>query len=245
MGTTNRSIHGAHRNQRLRWVGGVVVVGTLACAGMASATTTPDPVYRGCVGKSSGQLKVLRDPNESCSTGDWAITWNQAGPVGPQGPQGLKGDKGDKGDQGDQGLPGSPGSPGAKGDTGDPGAPGAAGAGAEAYIGRGDLVSLDNNVHTTVASIDLPAGVYALFGKAVLLNQDDDEQSAACQLSTGEETFLYNIPAASASGWYQYVGVQDLVTVASPRTVVLTCSTFHGRAQNGKLTAIKVAAIHG
>ena len=124
----------------------VALVATGAAIGVTSnAYTDANGVYKGCVDKSGGNLRVLTPTGQSCKNSEIAIDWNQVGPQGPQGIQGLKGDqgiqglKGDqgiqglKGDQGDQGiqgiqgLKGDTGATGAKGDKGDPGEPGPAG----------------------------------------------------------------------------------------------------------------------
>ena len=75
----------------------------LVCAGVSSAALRDSgAVYRGCVNKTNGNLRV----SDSCRTDERAITWNQTGPQGVQGPQGEPGPQGPKGDTGPQGPAG-------------------------------------------------------------------------------------------------------------------------------------------
>jgi hypothetical protein len=116
-----------------------VAAGALLAGGVAFATLTTngytdaDGAYHGCVGTSSGLLRVL-GPGQACREGETAIDWSQVGPQGAQGPQGVPGPQGLRGDQGEQGEPGAAGAPGpqgpqgSKGEQGDKGEPGAAGA---------------------------------------------------------------------------------------------------------------------
>ncbi|WP_460665224.1 hypothetical protein [Kribbella swartbergensis] len=104
-------------------------------------------------------------------------------------------------------------------------------------------MKLLNFAQTPVASVSLPAGVYALFGKAELQNDDGDNQSASCSLSTGDQTGVrlgWSITSRRIP-----VSVQDLLTLNAPGTATLYCSTYNGAAVSGKITALKVGAIHG
>jgi len=222
----------------------LIGAGTVAYA----AIPGPDGVIQGCYNKGGllqdkGALRVSEDGK--CRSNELAVNWNRTGPTGPAGPVGPTGATGAAGATGETGAPGATGGPGAKGDTGATGPAGPAGpAGfSDAYIGRSDAVKLNNNTQTVVASVNLPAGVYALFGKAELQNDDGDNQSAACALSTGDRTGVrlgWDITARRIP-----VSVQDLLTLNGPGTATMTCSTYNGWAASGKLTALKVGALHG
>ena len=73
----------------------------LATAGVAVAVAgnplASGGVYHGCVGKSSGLLRVLAH-GEPCGLNEIPIDWNRAGPPGPQGPKGEMGPPGAKGE---------------------------------------------------------------------------------------------------------------------------------------------------
>ena len=80
----------------------LALVATGAAIGVTSnAYTDANGVYKGCVDKSGGNLRVLTPTGQSCKNNEVAIDWNQ---VGPQGIQGIQGEKGDKGDKGEVGL---------------------------------------------------------------------------------------------------------------------------------------------
>jgi hypothetical protein len=75
----------------------------LICAGVSGAALKDGgAVYRGCVDKTNGTLRV----SDTCRTDERAITWNETGPAGPQGEAGLPGPQGPKGDTGPQGPAG-------------------------------------------------------------------------------------------------------------------------------------------
>ena len=69
---------------------GVAVATTLMTS---NAYTDANGVYHGCVGDSSGQLRVLAS-GESCKNNETAIDWSQTGPQGAQGIQGPEGRQG-------------------------------------------------------------------------------------------------------------------------------------------------------
>lgn len=241
------------RRKRLAIATAVAVGALVVTAGIATASI-PDTqnVIHGCYQKNNGQVRVIDSATESCHPNETAIQWNQTGPQGPTGPAGPQGPKGDPGPAGPQGPTGPAGPQGA---TGAPGPQGPAGPAAmsDAYIGRGN-VELHNFTVTKVASVDLPAGVYALFGKAELHNADGDPQGGTCQLSTGETSHvrlggygqtLFVRDIDGQPGNPSVVSVQDLLTLTVPGTATLSCNTYNGWAFEGKITAIKVNAIHG
>jgi hypothetical protein len=238
---------------KARFAGIAVAVGLIG-AGSVAYAAIPDAagVLHGCYNKGGllqdkGALRVV-DEGERCRTNELAVTWSQTGPRGPAGPVGATGATGATGEQGPKGDTGAAGATGPAGPAGPTGATGATGpqgpAGfSDAYIGRANPVKLTNFAQTPVASVSLPAGVYALFGKAELQNDDGDNQSASCSLSTGDQTGV-------RLGWTITsrripVSVQDLLTLNGPGTATLYCSTYNGAAVSGKITALKVGALHG
>lgn len=76
-----------------------VSAGLIVGVGTAVAfAAIPDPAgvihacYRNSGGLlSSGQLRVIDDATQACSSNETAITWNQTGPQGPAGPSGPAG----------------------------------------------------------------------------------------------------------------------------------------------------------
>jgi hypothetical protein len=124
----------------------------LSAGGLAMASIpSSDGTIHACYDNQDGALRVI-DPGAAiggtCSAGQTPLAWNQTGPQGP---------------------PGVPGTPGAAG---------AAGAGTNAYEATFDghacgpfgcgYYGLPPNGSPITVSLPLPAGTYALFGKANL-----------------------------------------------------------------------------
>lgn len=75
----------------------VIVVGGGAVALAASGATSPSStVYHGCEGTSNHReiIDVYSAKTPACPSGDWAITFDQAGAQGPAGPAGPAGPSG-------------------------------------------------------------------------------------------------------------------------------------------------------
>ncbi|MEP7053788.1 MAG: hypothetical protein ABI912_00890 [Actinomycetota bacterium] len=230
------------RYTRSRAVVTAVVAGLALSAGIAYAAIPSGGVISGCYLKSGGTLRVIDPSTTSCKSGETSLQWNQTGPAGPQGIQGPVGATGPQGTVGPAGPAGADGAPGADGATGATGPIGPAGP-SDAYIARNDGPVIVSNPGKTVVTLGLPAGFYALFAKATVLNSDGAAQQAQCSLSTGEQSFV-RLGALNDADEGVIV-VQDLLTVAAPASVTLTCSTFFGTAAMAKITAIKVGALHG
>jgi hypothetical protein len=104
---------------------------------------------------------------------------------------------------------------------------------------------------TTVVTLDLPTGSYALFGKVVVANGDGSPQSVTCTLSTGESALVRldgydtNGTGITTDVYSQVISLQDLLSLASPGTVSMTCNGFGASATSAKITAIQVGSLHG
>jgi Collagen triple helix repeat (20 copies) len=202
------------------------------------------------------------------------------GPPGAQGVPGANGDPGVQGAPGTQGVPGTPGAkgdpgeqglPGAPGEKGDPGLPGAAGppgppgAGGlpQAFVASQAAppppINLAQGSFTTVVSLDLPAGSFAVSGHVIVTNtSSEDAANVTCQLLAGgvqadvaATTITPKPPVQGGpAGLVDTIPVTAVVTLASPGAVALQCmltsfggtSTVTGWASFGRLVAIKVAA---
>jgi Collagen triple helix repeat (20 copies) len=166
---------------------------------------------------------------------------------------GAKGDTGQPGATGATGPAGPTGPVGAAGPSGPVGATGPAGptGASAAFIARHDAFVAVSTEPTTVATLDLPTGLYALFGKVVVTNGDGSPQSVTCSLSTGESALVRldgydtNGTGISTDVYSQVVSLQDLLSLAGPGTVSLTCNGFGASATSAKITAIQVGSLHG
>ncbi len=199
-------------------------------AGLGTSAAIPDEggVFHACVSKSSGTVRIVET---TCKSSETPATWNAQGPAGPAGPMGASG---------------------ATGQTGATGAEGPRGP-SDAFIARNDgPVPVPTwPARTTVVDLDLPAGVYALFAKAVVANPstgvDYQGASLTCRLSTGE----YSGAGADAND-ATTISLQDLLTLTEPGTVTLACEKSYpsdeshsGVVRMAKVTAIQVEALHG
>lgn len=169
---------------------------------------------------------------------------------------GAKGDTGQPGSTGATGATGAMGPAGPTGATGSDGPIGATGpagpAGTSAaFIARHDAFVAVSTSPTTVVTLDLPTGLYALFGKVVVTNGDGSPQSVTCSLSTGESALVRldgydtNGTGITTDVYSQVVSLQDLLTLSNPGTVTLSCNGYGASATSAKITAIQVGSLHG
>jgi hypothetical protein len=133
---------------------------------------------------------------------------------------------------GPQGPAGPVGAAGAKGDTGPAGF-------SDSYQ---DSNGLDLRGETTVAELSLPAGAYAVFGKADLNNQEVGLRSVVCSLN-GTASADSTLPPRGESE-RRSVSVQDQIVLTEPGTVTMSCDSRAAYAMNVKLTALKVGQVH-
>jgi type VI secretion system secreted protein Hcp len=78
-----------------------VLLGAGTAVALAAIPSSSDQVIHACystTGTLPGQLRVVdADANQTCTTGEATLTWNQAGPQGPPGDVGPPGDSGSSG----------------------------------------------------------------------------------------------------------------------------------------------------
>jgi type VI secretion system secreted protein Hcp len=94
-------------------------LGAGTAVAIAAIPSSSDGVIHACY-STTGSLRVIdADANQTCSTGETTLTWNQTGPQGPQGDPGPPGDSGGDTSGGgsfggtDTGTPTQPGGPNA------------------------------------------------------------------------------------------------------------------------------------
>lgn len=212
---------------------------------------------------------LLTNGTKKCPSGYQPLTFNQTGPQGPQGPQGLQGvagpqglqgpigpagpqgstgpqgPQGEQGEQGEQGLQGPQGVPGTQGPKGDTGERGPS----DAYLAATtNVIHLSASAKTSVVSLSLPAGSYAVTGIASISNRDGDGQSVGCQIAPGNgnpSAAVADLGAVGENADMQSLTTQHLVTLNSAGTVTLQCEADNADAWPYSLSAIAVGAIHG
>jgi len=222
-----------NRRMRRRLLHGAAVAGavTISAAGIAGAAIPTNNTIDACYTKSGGNLRVIDSSASQCKQNEAPLAWNVQGPKGDQGEVGPAGPTGPEGPSGPAGATGQA---GPQGLTGQQGPAGPAGAGTEVFGASGFGAFLDDESRPLV-TLPLPAGRYAIFGRAVISNQTGDFHGAGCSLTTGDEVFVL-------LGTLEYgtVSVQDVANFTGPGSVTLSCRSSRARADNAKLTAIKV-----
>ena len=208
---------------------GVVV---LSGAGMAVASI-PDQggVIHACYNTAFGSLRVVDDP-ATCKAGETAIAWNRVGPEGPAGPSGPVGATGPQGPAGPAGTS-------------------VAYNGKQASGTEAHLVSNPPGSSTSVVSVDVPAGSYAISAKATLINRDTQNNQATvdCVLSTGDESSVVLPPLALDSARPRFaaqaIALQDVATFSAPTTITVDCGSYAWDvvAIQGAITAVQVTSV--
>ena len=171
----------------------------------------------------------------TCPAHEKRISWNY---------KGVKGDKGDKGDRGETGATGPtgpvgpPGAQGAPGDKGDKGDPGPAGSGEVYYADGGNEERIVGGSWVTIASIDLPAGIYALTG-VVTFTSGDGDRGIYCALNRSGATEVQGESSEDFPTNLTVIGRSDGGGAAE-----LTCESTNGaeaiKVLDGHLMAAKV-----
>lgn len=212
----------------------LVIVGALVVGGIAYANI-PDAggVIHGCYKKSSpnqGTLRVIdTEKAQTCQSSETQLNWSQTGPQGPQGIQGLQGIQGPKGDTGPTG-------------PSDVYSVDGYGQGVKSIPGNPTILE---NLATTST---LPAGSYFVQSEVEIHNSQSVLSEYFCDLvdSSNNAYQEVRITADPSMNWVT-MPVQAVVTLASPDTISLVCSsasTFNSEAFDWQLSAIKVGAVH-
>jgi hypothetical protein len=214
---------------RARAAGLVAVAVGLTAAGISYAAI-PDSqqVIHGCYAKSNGALRVI-DPgaNQTCDTKkENPLPWNQRGPSGPTGADGVDGTNGATGPTGDRGPTGLAGS---------------SGTGYQTTPTFGVNVTTQLPTYTTIASIRLPAGKWAVYTRANAHLSDGLDNGSLVQAEvfcrTQSDLVDLAVPVGlSLDGgvrsidWHTPISLQDFVTSDGTTTMSLECTQLNNGA---------------
>jgi hypothetical protein len=209
------------RRRRLRVPSPALIVAMIALfvsltgTGMAAKAflTGGDIIDGSLTGKDIKQGSILKAdlkkgviPKLSAARGARGAT----GPQGPGGPQGPQGPGGPQGPQGAQGGPGPQGPPGPSN-------------GYEQKLSA--AVNGTSGVNRTLTLSNLPAGAYAIFGKALIgTTAGTARSSAQCVLTAGATSDLSF--ERLDDGFYGHVNTHLVHTFASTGTVTMACTVF-------------------
>ncbi len=99
-----------------------------------------------------------------------------------------------------------------------------------------NVVFLSGNVATTIVTLNLPAGIYAVSGRVEVLN--DGTGLFNCGITSGDFNALQtgSVP--------ELFVLQDELTLPTAGHVVMKCKTASGAAGRARITAISVASRH-
>jgi hypothetical protein len=117
---------------------------------------------------------------------------------------------------------------------------GPAGPASNAYQAHNDsIVTLSGSVDTTIVTLNLPAGIYSVFGRVEAANNGGGTALVDCTLSSGD------LNAVTVASTPEVFALQDLLTLPSAGHIVLKCAAADGAAARGRITAISVASRQG
>jgi hypothetical protein len=178
-----------------------------------------------------------------------------AAQVGSTGPAGPPGSQGDKGDPGPTGLKGDTGPAGPKGEKGDTGATGPAGptGPSDAYSiqgGSGMVVSADYAAPTAIATLNLPAGRYAITATALVNNAGTADIWGYLGLSVGTTTRWMTPSMGANSGYMDHIPASFVTTASLPSggqakiVAYKMNSTDSWSVDQPSIVAIKVGSLH-
>jgi collagen triple helix repeat protein len=237
------------------------VAGGGAAAALATSQSSAN-VYQGCLNHNVGVLyNVQVNPNSPprCLQRDLLVSWNQTGPAGMPGVPGAKGDTGATGATGPTGANGLTGPTGPTGSTGSTGSTGAAGAtGPTGPTGPSDVYyqqilnpAPDSSQDVSV-SLTLPAGSYAVSGKAFIYTpgggNNSTAENAICSLS-GDNTHIDQSAVTGQPNSDEVAALETVQALSSGGTVTLSCGlsgagAAQQQAQNLGITATATGTIH-
>lgn len=224
---------------------GVVVGATLVAPAIAARDVITPRVFS-CVTTSTGDLRIVA-ADDTCTTGEERLVWNQRGVPGPrgrqgeQGPQGAQGPQGVSGPQGPAGLPGPQGVPGTVGNPGPEGQRGPIGPSDGFSIAVSDDTVGEDPV--TVARLVVPAGTYLVDASVYFTLEATGGMfdTVACGIE-GPGTRELAVPTFGTIGY----PIATSIEVLEPEgEIVLECVKGQSGAvrASGTLTAVKVGAL--
>jgi TolA-binding protein len=128
------------------------------------------------------------------------------------------------------------------------------------FVGRGSLSGRLNNTlpATVVTSVSVPAGNYLIYAVVGVTNQDTDDQTGECALSTAVNPFHTSIPTPNDSqyripgigtnninpvAWQAQLPLLDTATFTSDTTITLSCIGFSWTV-TPTIVAVNVGNIH-
>lgn len=226
----------SHLRIRVSLVGVASFALVATAAGAAVAGSNPPALYA-CF-NSYGAVSMATVPQCKLTGGGQLVGFNTVGATGPAGPTGA------------QGPIGPTGPTGATGDTGPAGPTGVAGA-AHAWSTSSTSVTVVAGVSvfpTTVTSLTLPAGSYALEATGQMAYRFGLNNFATCTINAPGATATQDIDASNYTAQRSPYALAATTTLSGTTTVTVDCST--AATSNGPVlddnsfVAIQVAGVN-
>lgn len=101
-----------------------------------------------------------------------------------------------------------------------------------------NVLFLSGNVATTIVTLNLPAGIYAVSGRVEVSNDGGGTALVNCGITSGDFNVL------SLGSVPEVFVLQDELTLPAAGKVVMKCNAADGAAGRGRITAISVASRH-
>lgn len=212
---------------------GCFVAGSLAAAGIASATSAPTKipdsttgVITACMVKKTGAVRFINaQAGKTCTKKEKKITFNQTGPQGPEGPAGIQGERGPS----------------------------------NGYVAQrttakslSELVVVGGN---DITKLTLPAGKYVLSANTSVKATSAQTNSVTCRLTAPAGTLITTPSVASLAdtetrpfalaATYSNDAEGSVTLVCWPYDGVIVGFNGAGEANGGTLTATRVAELTG
>jgi hypothetical protein len=193
--------------------------------GGAYALASGGGTITACVHKGDGTLYIAK-----CKKKDKKITWSKTGSQGPAGAAGPAG------------------SPGPTGGTGAAGATGPS----DVYEVElaADVTGIPAGTTKTLTLPDLPAGAYAVYGKATILPSQTNSGSSQCVLTAGSDSDQSYTPLRTDAVYVFENNTQLTHTFSSAGSVTMACVAFTNTwglvdsTGNTRIIAIKLGTQH-
>src|SRR5262249_9604325 len=124
----------------------------------------------------------------------------------------------------------------------------------DAFVGQGGVSpALTNSAPTVVASVQVPAGNYAIHAVVPVDNFDTDEQFGECALSTAQPKFDGTFPTSGGDALLLLDGggfhtaqipLTDTASFTQPTVITVLCTGFKWISLGATINAIAVGTVH-
>lgn len=215
---------------------GALTAGALLAA-LALAPAAPAATVKACQKKKGGALRVISGKAKCNKKTEKSLSWNTTGPAGKNGANGTNGASGTNGTNGTNGKDGKNGTDGGRGPSN------------AFYVGPDGAVASLDNTNKVLATLNLPAGTFVLFGRVTIQRGvTGGETDCSLRRDGTQVASFYNVLAPSPSPNAFVGGLSSFtgLTLAAPATITLTCKDITSTAivSEPRIAAIQVESLN-